>query len=125
MGSYDKVPRPIPQEDWWRDTRAPKHAGAFVPDALGTTGLPGPYVPVNLRLTKMLQQAEPSNMRRSQSLDFFPATAGGLTQSTPKMYNAGSVPLLNTDWYYQMTKQTLEASKKSSQRSATVTVVRG
>jgi hypothetical protein len=111
--NYDKVSRPIPQDDWWKDTKYPK-SGKFLPPVLGTVGKPGPYLPVDSRTFQIGIANAPRTLSRSSSQTM---TGSFVLGGSPhRMYSAGSVPLISSDWFYEKAKSEMLASKAETQK---------
>jgi len=115
---YDKVSRPIPQDDWWKDTKQPKAQAKFLNEILGTVGTPGPFLPVDLRPFNLATKRADMMMSRTRSAQSL-GTGYGLgtrdSQANPKMYSATKVPTMNGDW---MNRETHEQRMRSRSASA-------
>ena len=103
---YDKVSRPIPQDDWWKDTKYPK-SGKYYPSVLGCVGTPGPFLPVDSRTFQLGIANAPIRLGRSSSQTM----TGSLGGSPHRMYRVGSVPSISSDWFYEKAKTEMLASK--------------
>lgn len=127
---YDKVSRPVPQDDWWKSTKRPRN-GAYIQSILGTTGHPGPFLPLEqraMRLTEldpMQSTVSRTSATRSRSALNFSTSMGNSGGFSPshKMYNAGTVPMKDADWFFKQAlaqRMSMSASASSPKRSLSV-----